>query len=177
MLGTWLHDWLFGEGILVAETAELRRCTKKTVLIGIRQGLHVRSVLALRGSESNAVRVRPGVLYPVCQSAMGKMLLGLETDSKVLSIARACQAGLNGANRMDPNAVLEEVRACRVHKWSSSEDYPQAGRAAIATLLPTVSGHPPMALAIAIEMADLLHRREEFVSNVLAVPQRLRERN
>ena len=173
MLGTWLHDWLFGEGTLVAELAELRRRTGKTVLIGIRQGLHVRSVMALRGIEPNALRIRPGGLYPVCRSAMGKMLLGLEPDAEILRIARAFNAAAHAQDRINVQAVLDEVKACRVHRWSESDDYPLTGRGAVATLLPTVPGHPSMALAIAVNMGDLLQGRDGFVSHVLAVKNRL----
>lgn len=65
-LGTWLHDDFFGEGALVFALDQLRRKSGQTVIVGIRQGLYVRSLLVLRGPRLNAVRIRASVLYPVC---------------------------------------------------------------------------------------------------------------
>lgn len=168
LLGTWLHDELFGEGTLVSAMDRLRRETGQTVIIGIRQGLHVRSIFALRGPKLGAARIRAGHLYPVCRSSMGKLLLGLERDADVARIARASNAlEKKRENRINVEQFVEEVRACRVHRWSVTEEYPSNGRAAVATLLPRVPGHPPMGLALGITMADLLKERNELIEAVI----------
>lgn len=174
-LGTWLHDELFGEGTLVSALDQLRRKTGQTVIVGIRQGLHVRSLLALRGPRLNAVRIRAGVLYPVCRSSMGRLLLGLESDLDVRRIARA-------ANALEPipehrvvvDEFVKEVSATRVREWAYSEEYPSNGRAAVATLLPAVEGHPRMALALGVSMPDLVRSRNELIDAVVMTARKLR---
>jgi len=175
LLGHWLHDWLFGEGTLVSAVDELRRRTGETVLIGIRQGLYVRSILALRGTRPGAMRIRPGVLYPLAMSSMGKIFLTLDSDSEVRRSAEATNLLPNLKSApIDANALVAEVRACRVHGWSESDDWPLSGRGAIATLLPRVASQPQMAIAMGMNMSELLHNRNGLLEELMGVVQRLR---
>lgn len=170
LLGSWMHNELFGEGTLITAIDRLRRKTGHTVLIGVRQGLHVQSVLALRGTRTEAARIPSGVLYPITRSAIGKMLLTLETDSDAERIARS-------ANALEPKArqrvhtpdLVDEIQRCRVHQWSLSENYPFVGHGAIATLLPAVANYPPMGLALGVDMKYLHEHLFELVDDMTEI--------
>lgn len=163
LLGHWLHDRIFGEGTLLSAVDSLRRHTGETVLIGMRQGLGVRSILALRGTRPGAIRIRPGMLYPVTLTAMGKMLLTLETDFEVARIAAAANTtAMPNWSYIDPNVLVQDVHGCKAKGWSECDDWPVSGRGAIAMLLPRVIGHPPMALAMRADMSELLRRRNDL---------------
>lgn len=174
LLGSWLQNELFGEGTLITAIDRLRRKTGHTVLIGVRQGLHVQSVLALRGTRTEAVRIPSGVLYPITRSAIGKMLLTLEKDANVERIARSANALERQARqRVHVPDLLEEIKQCRVHQWSLSENYPFVGHGAIATLLPAVARYPSMGLALGVDMKYLHDHLFELVDDMTAIVREL----
>lgn len=71
---------------------------------------------------------------------MGWLQLGLESDLDVRRIARASES--IPEHRVVVDEFVKEVSATRVREWAYSEEYPSNGRAAVATLLPAVEGHP-----------------------------------
>jgi len=167
LLGSWLQDELFGQGSLVAAMARLRQRTGQTVMIGLRQGIHVRFIFSLQGKDPQSLRYPVGVLTPVCRSAVGKMLLSALPDSQVLQIARHANASQEDAtNRVPTRALLEEIAQIRDRGWAMSVDYPRPNRATLAVALPEIKGQPAMALTVGAQKPTMLARQAQFLDEL-----------
>ncbi|MGD9942119.1 MAG: IclR family transcriptional regulator [Burkholderiaceae bacterium] len=165
LLGTWIQDELFGEGSLVSVMDRLRRTTGQTVMVGLRQGIYVRFVLALRGTRADALQVRAGALASVCLSSVGKVLLANETDADILRIARHANAvDPLSRSRVHPRSLVEEVRASEQRGWAESYEFPSPGHCAIAAPLSPIPGQPPMGLCLGTHTAYMQRERPALVA-------------
>lgn len=167
LLGSRLQDELFGGGSLVSVMERLRQRTGQTVMIGLRQGIHVRFIFSLKGSDPNALRYPVGVLRPVCRSAVGKILLSALPDSQVLRIARHANAQEQAPeNRVSTKELQNEIVSVRQNGWAMTVDYPLPNRATLAVPLPDMPGQPPMALCIGSRKPTMLARHSQFLAEL-----------
>lgn len=174
LLGTWMHDELFGQASLFSNMEQLRLRTGQAVLVGLRQGIHVRFILSLPSHKPNALRYPVGVMRPVCRSAAGKMLLTRESDREVQRIAR--RANVEAASpdeRVDVAELLAEVRECREHGWAQSIHYPRMGFANLSILLPPIAGQPHMGITLGMRADALEPRRASLLRALEEAARRL----
>lgn len=157
LLGSWLQDRLFSHGSLVSEMERLRERTGQTVMIGLRQGVHVRFIFSLHGKDPQSLRYPVGVLRPVCRSAVGRILLARLPDAEILRIARTANAQLEDpADHVAPTQLLAEIADARQRGWTLAVDYPQPNRATLAVPLPTMAGQPPMSVTVGARKPTML---------------------
>lgn len=167
LLGSWLQDDLFGEGSLVSAMDLVRRTSGQSVFVGIRQGVHVRLILALRGDRPTALDVRSGQLQSACLSSVGKMLLSLETDADIARIARTANAmEANRARRVHVQSLIDEIRLSQARGWAESHDYPSQAHSGIATLLPAVRGQPSLGLGLGTTTALMRTAKSALVGSL-----------
>ena len=167
LLGSWQQDDLFGQGSLVATMERLRQRTGQTVMIGLRQGIHVRFIFSIHGKDVQSLRYPVGVLRPVCRSAVGKMLLSELPDSQVLNIARHANAvETEPENRVSTRAFLEEMADVRRQGWAMTVDYPQPNRATLAVSLPPLADQPAMALCVGARKPVMLAKHGQFLAEL-----------
>jgi DNA-binding IclR family transcriptional regulator len=165
LLGSWIQDELFGEGSLVSSMDSLRRSTGQTVMVGLRQGIYVRFILALRGTRADALPVRTGTLAAVCLSSVGKILLARESDATILRIARHANAvDPVSRSRVHPQSLLEQIRRSESCGWAESHEFPSPGHCSIAAALPSIPGQPPLGLCIGSSTAIMHRERRSLVS-------------
>jgi DNA-binding IclR family transcriptional regulator len=164
LLGSWMQDELFGEGSLVATMEHLRQLTRQTIMIGLRQGIHVRFIFSLQGLESDGIYYPVGVLRPVCRSAVGKMLLSELPDAQVAKLARHANAKEPPENRVVLGELLDEIAKIRVQGWAKTVDYPLPNRATLAVALPELPGQPRMAMTIGARKTLLQARHAPFLA-------------
>lgn len=174
LLGSWMQDEIFGEGSLVSAMDSLRRSTGQTIMVGLRQGIHVRFILALRGTRANALQVRAGTLASVCLSSVGKALLAHESDATILRIVRHANAvDPLSRQRVHAQSLLEEIRESRMRGWMESCDFPSAGRCAIATPLPLIPNQPALGLCIGTSTALMQRERNSLVAALIQARETL----
>jgi DNA-binding IclR family transcriptional regulator len=174
LLGSWIQDEIFGEGSLVSAMDSLRRSTGQTIMVGLRQGIHVRLILALRGTRANALHVKAGSLTSVGLSSLGKALLAHECDATILRIIRHASAvDPLSRRRVHAQSLLEEIRDSRVRGWMESSEFPSAGRCAIATPLPLIANQPAMGLCIGTSTALMQKERPSLVAALMQAREKL----
>lgn len=174
LLGSRLQDELFGQSSLVSEMERLRQRTGQTVMIGLRQGIHVRFIFSLPGKDAQSLRYPVGVLRPVCRSAVGKMLLSALPDAHILKIARHANAQeAKAENRVATGELLKEIALIREQDWALTVDYPQPNRATLAVALPALPGQPPMALIVGSRKAVMLEKQMQFLAELRAACARM----
>lgn len=166
LLGSWQQDELFAQGSLVAVMERLRQRTGHTVMLGLRQGMHVRFILSLAGKNAEGIHYPVGVLRPVCRSAVGKILLSALPDSQVLKLARHANAQEDPLNRVSTRELLEEMAQIRQRGWAMTVDYPVPNRATLAVALPQVRGQPPMAFTVGARKSTMLARHAHFLQEL-----------
>ena len=173
LLGSWLQDELFGSGSLISAMEDLRRRTGENVMVGLRQGIHVRFILSLRGPRSTTLHYPVGILRPVCRSAVGKILLAGLPNSEILRIARSANAQVEPQDKVSTGELMEEIAHIREQGWALTVDYPQPDRATLAVALTFMPGQPPMALTVGTRKARMLQDRERFVRELHATCEKL----
>jgi len=173
LLGSWLQDELFGSGSLISAMEDLRLRTGETVMVGLRQGIHVRFILSLRGPHSTTIHYPVGVLRPVCRSAVGKVLLAGLSNAEILRTARSANAQVQPQDRVSTSELMAEIGKIREQGWALSVDYPQPDRATLAVALPTMPRQPSMALTVGARKARMLQDQERFVKELHATCERL----
>lgn len=174
LLGSWLQDRLFTQGSLVSEMERLRERTGQTVMIGLRQGLHVRFILSLHGKDPQSLRYPVGVLRPVCRSAVGRILLSRLPDAEIQRIARTANAQLDDPlDHVEPAPLLADIHAARQRGWTLAVDYPQPNRATLAVPLPALAGQPPMAVTVGARKPTMLANFDRFLEEMRQTCARL----
>lgn len=164
LLGSWLQDELFGQGSLVAAMEQLRQRTRQTIMIGLRQGIHVRFIFSLQGLEAEGIYYPVGVLRPICRSAVGKMLLSELSDAEVMRVARHANAKEPAENRVVLRELLGEIEQIRARGWAKTVDYPLPNRATLAVALPEMPGQPRMAMTIGARKPVMQARHGQFLA-------------
>jgi len=113
-------------------------------------------------------------LAPVCMSAIGKLLLGCESDQDVERIARKANAEAEDPkNRVHIPDLLEEVRECRVHGWAYSDEFPIPGHGGIAALVPPIPDQPRIGLGLGTHMAHFQKERFALIGALTDACQKL----
>lgn len=166
LLGSRLQDELFGSGSLISEMDALRRRTGETVMIGLRQGIHVRFILSLRGPRSSTIHYPVGILRPVCRSAVGKILLSELSNSEILKIARSANAQADPSDKVSTSELIAEIALIRERGWALTVDYPVPDRATLAMALPAVPQQPAMALTVGTRKARMLQNQERYAKEL-----------
>lgn len=164
LLGSWIQDELFGEGSLVSAMDSLRRSTGQTVMVGLRQGIHVRFILTLRGPRPSSLRVRTGMLASVCLSSAGKALLARESDATILRIVRHANAVDPLSGRVHAQSLLEEIRQGQARGWAETFEFPSPGHCSISAPLPPIPGQPALGLCIGTDTAYMQRERPSLVA-------------
>ncbi|WP_429401370.1 IclR family transcriptional regulator [Paraburkholderia sp. MM5482-R1] len=166
LLGSWLQDELFGSGSLISAMNVLRQRTGETVMVGLRQGIHVRFILSLHGPRSTTTHYPVGVLRPVCRSPVGKILLSQLSNAEILRIARSANAQVQRSDRVYTGELMVEIADIREKGWALTVDYPMPDRATLAMALPSIANQPAMALTVGGRKGRMLQNHERYAAEL-----------
>ncbi len=165
LLGAWMNEEVFFQGALLVELDLLRRRLRMPIVVGMRQGIHVRLVISVRSPGTQTLFFSAGVMRPVCRSAMGKVLLARETNQDVELISRKANA-VEGQEPVEVSGLLREIREVRRRGWAESYDYPVIGRATLAFPLPAFPDQPPLSIAVGTSKARLMREHETVLATM-----------
>lgn len=145
----WIEEQLYTEQSLLRMMEQVLAQTGHTVMIGQREGVHVRYLHVLQATRAGSFTSKIGLLRPLFRSATGKMLLTTVAErdlGRLLRQANALEA--------DPQQLVDFDNALRSRKQSLLEGFSISrgtsvpGAAAVAVLLPTPRGGEPMTLSL-----------------------------
>jgi IclR family acetate operon transcriptional repressor len=164
-LGAWLHG-LDRERTVRRITHALGDQTGQTIVVGIRQDIHVRYTNVLPGRHPMRLEIPPGSRLPLVAAGMGILLLSAMADEEIVAVlarmrelreqhgSAAIQASEIAAswnaNPIIPadSAVLQEVRRVRRRGYSMTIDGVTKGAGIIGVLLPREHGEPPVGVGV-----------------------------
>jgi len=167
LLGSWVHDEIFGNGSLISLLEELRREFGHSVLLGMRQGIYVRYIVTLCAETSGLPPYATGILRPVCRAAVGKILLAGLPNAEISLIARRANAQeTDAACKVAVPELLADIARCRERGWAESRGRVVAGRNVIAVALPPVPGQMDLAIGLGGPEEEIDRQRDEIVDHL-----------
>lgn len=149
-LGMWLHQRLLSQGSLLEFMEMLASRSGHVAMLGMQNGLYAQYIHIV-AARSSRVGLKPGLLRPICRSAVGKVLLSTMEDDQVRRIVRHVNATEDGfPSPVDAEELLAEIAECRRTGFAFSLDSVTPGASAIATRVPTGNLALPMVVAIGV---------------------------
>lgn len=162
----WVEEQLYSEQSLLRMMERVLAETGHTVMVGARQGIHVRYLHVLQATRAGSFQSKSGLLRPLFRSATGKMLLTTLPEREVAPLLRQANAQERDASlQVDIDQALMERRRALVDGYAMSSGTSVPGAAALAVLLP---GADPMTLSVGGPLREI----EQEKASLLAILQR-----
>ncbi len=167
LLGSWVHDEIFGHGSVISLLEGLRQEFGHSVLVGMQQGIHVRYVVTLCSDNTGLPPFATGILRPICRAAVGKVLLAHKRNSEIALIARRANAQeIDPARRVAVPELLADIEVCRQQGWAESHGSVVSGRNVVAMGLPQIPGQPELAIGLGGPQEVMRQQRERIVARL-----------
>ena len=145
----WIEEQLYSEQSLLRMMERVLDQTGHTVMIGQRQGVHVRYLHVLQATRAGSFMSKSGLLRPLFRSATGRMLLTVLSEREVIRLLRQANAlELDGRLRVEPDEALRSRKQAVNRGYSVSRGTSMPGAAAVAVLLPKAGSHGPLTLSL-----------------------------
>ena len=149
-LGMWLHQQVLSQGNLLDFMEMLASRSGHVAMLAMQNGLYAQYIHIV-SARTSRVGLKPGLLRPICRSAVGKVLLSTMEDDKVLRIVRNVNAvDVDFPDPVDGKALLQEIQECRRTGFAFSLDGVTKGSSVIATRVPVDVGGAPLAVGIGV---------------------------
>ncbi|WP_423199659.1 MULTISPECIES: IclR family transcriptional regulator [unclassified Cupriavidus] len=185
-LGMWVHQRVLAQGNLLEFMETLASRSGHVVMLAMQNGIHAQYIHIV-SARSSRVGLKPGLLRPICRSAVGKVLLSTMADDEVLRIVRNVSAmEIDFPEPVDGKALMREIDECRRTGFAFSVDSVTQGSSVIATRLPASLGGQALAIGIGVHswqrealqqaMMDLLRESidRHFPPGAASTPERPR---
>lgn len=164
LLGDWLDDELAADVGMHRAMEDLARRTGETVILGLQNGVHVQYVQIRQSRHPVRFHLKPGSLRPICQAAVGRVLLAAKSEAEAARLIRRINAERRGGQRVDPAAMMAELARIRREGHAYTEGTLTAGAGVVAVALPPLPHQPPMAIGVGGPTERLRPRRAEFAA-------------
>lgn len=165
MLGNWVMGETFQDGAVIALMDQIQKDTGETVILGARNGLHAHYLHTVQSQRLMRFYIKPGLLRPLSESAVGRALLMRCSDAELR--AYAAQVARNRSlekHPVDVEFLITEMEQSRQRGYAYSDQH-TAGICAIA--LPIhLSDEFPCAIAVAGPIFKLKRRREKVADMI-----------
>lgn len=164
-LGMWQHQRMLAQGSLLDFMEMLAKRSGHVAILAIQNGMHAQYIHIV-SERSSRVGLKPGLLRPICRSAVGKVLLSTMEDDQVLRVVRNVNAtDIDFPSPVDGKALLSEVSECRSTGFAFSADSVTEGSSVIATRVPMDFGGQPLAVGIGVHS----WQREELKESIMSL--------
>jgi len=156
-LGMWLHP--LDQGNLLDFMETLARESGHVAMLAMRNGIHAQYIHIISERPSR-VGLKPGLLRPICRSAVGKVLLSTMGDDEIAQIVRNVNAvEVDFASPIDMNSLIVELQDCRKTGFAFSIDSVTPGSSVIAARIPGYVGSATLAIGVAVHTSELREAR------------------
>jgi DNA-binding IclR family transcriptional regulator len=162
-LGTWLQHRILNHRSLLEFMEELARNSGHVVLLAMQNGLYAQ-YMHIVSARSSRVGQKPGLLRPICRSAVGKVLLSSKDDQEIRRVVRNVSALQPPAAPVHIDELMAEIRECRRTGFAFSCDGVTTGSSVIATTMPLDILGAPIAIGIAVHTSEFASLRPRMIS-------------
>jgi DNA-binding IclR family transcriptional regulator len=164
-LGAWVHDALFGDGVLLGLMDHLRSVTGETVILAAQSDLHAQYIHLVHSSEPLQVSVPPGARRPLGASGLGWVLLSLKRDADIEKLRRRINAEAGG-EKLSREALAERIGEVRARGYAFSRHTVSEGVGVIGAALPRGRFGRDYAIGVAGPVSRL-ERKEALIAGEL----------
>lgn len=169
LLGSWVNSAFFAEGAIISMMKELNETTGDTVVLGVRNGLHIQYIHVIQATSPARLHMTLGTVRPLAASGAGYALLSTMTDNEVTRLVMRINAEAEGGQPLVKiRDVLDELAVIRRKGYAFTCDMVTRGGGIIAAPLPRQGGQPRMVLGIG-GISEVMRHREEELSTALKV--------
>lgn len=179
-LGDWLHG-LNRERTIRRITQALGDKTGQTIVVGVRQDIHVRYTDVLPGRHPMRLEIPVGSRLPLVAAGMGILLLSAMADEDILAVLARMRelrdqhglAAIQGSEiaaswNVDPvipedTAVLHEIQRVRRRGYSMTIDGVTRGAGIIGVLLPRKQTESPVGVGVGGLSSIIAHEKSAIV--------------
>ncbi|PKP95045.1 MAG: transcriptional regulator kdgR [Alphaproteobacteria bacterium HGW-Alphaproteobacteria-16] len=167
LLGSWVNSQFFAEGAIISMMKELNEQTGDTVVLAVRNGLHVQYIHVIQATSPARLHMTLGTVRPIAASGAGYALLSTMTDMEITRLVMRINAEAeDGESLVKIRELLEEVAVIRRKGYAFTCDMVTRGGGIIAAPLPRISGQQRMVVGIG-GISEVMRGREEEVSKAL----------
>ncbi len=166
-LGDWIPASIFGRSEALNLIDELHIATNETVTLSMQNDLSMQFVRVITGTYPISLQVSEGYMGPLFRSGVGSALLSVKPEDEVRVLVERANAQIHRKrDRIDPDSLLDELRAIREQGYAAAYDRLIPDSGAIAMVLPaTVSG---VQLVVAVAgLSERIHRNEKRILRVM----------
>lgn len=167
LLGNWVNSPFFAEGAIISMMKELNEQTHNTVVVGMRNGLHVQYIHVIQAISPARLHVTLGTARPIASSGSGYAVLSTLTDAEVTRIVMRVNAEApEGQPLIKVRELLEKLAVVREKGYAFTCNVVTAGSGMIAAPLPRMPGQPQMILGIG-GISEVMRQREDELAKAL----------
>ncbi|MFV0474206.1 MAG: IclR family transcriptional regulator [Pikeienuella sp.] len=148
-LGDWVPRALFGAGQVLEAMNDLHAATGEGIFIGAKNDVYLQYIQTRESIHALRFHIAEGAIRPITKSVAGLVLLAaLPPDKLENTVRRANIATQKTADRVKLPDVIEQVAEIRRKGYGYAENFPFAGGATLAMILPVLVQNQPIALAL-----------------------------
>src|SRR5690606_11345545 len=114
MLGNWVMGESFQDGAVIALMDQIQKDTGETVILGARNGLHAHYLHTVQSQRLMRFYIKPGLLRPLSESAVGRALLMQCSDDELRAYAKQVSKTRSlEKHPVDPDFLISEMQRSR----------------------------------------------------------------
>lgn len=167
LLGNWVNSQFFAEGAIISMMKELNEQTGDTVVLALRNGLHVQYIHVVQATSPARLHMTLGTVRPLAASGAGFALLSTMTDAEITRLVMRINAEAEeGQALVKIRDLLEQIAVVRQKGYAFACDMVTRGGGMIATTLPRISGQQRMVVGIG-GISEVMRGREAELSSAL----------
>ncbi|MES2289086.1 MAG: helix-turn-helix domain-containing protein [Pseudomonadota bacterium] len=167
LLGSWVNSDFFAEGTIISMMKELNERTGDTVVLAVRNGLHIQYIHVIQATSPARLHMTLGTVRPIAASGAGFAFLSTMTDNEITRLVMRINAEAEeGQELIKVRDLLEEIAVIRRKGYAFTCDMVTRGGGIIAAPLPRISGQQRMVVGIG-GISEVMRGREEELSTVL----------
>lgn len=169
MMGGWLMGGLFRGGAVIALMQQLQRDTGETVILGARNGLYAQYLHTVQSRELLRFYLKPGLLRPITQSAIGRALLSRYSHDELHElIGQLNKESVLEKNLINAESLITEIDEIKAQGYAYTDRLTE-GICAIGMPVPLVYGQSQCAIAVAGPVFRLKRKKEKVVTAIRAL--------
>lgn len=167
LLGSWVNSHFFAEGAIISAMKELNEMTGDTVILAVRNGIHVQYIHVLQATSPARLHLTLGTARPIAASGAGFALMVTMTDHEITRLVMRINAEASAEQELiRVRELLDQVAEVRRKGYAFTCDKVTRGGGIIAAPLPRMSGQARMVIGIG-GISEVMRAREDELASAL----------
>ena len=169
LLGNWLMGGPQNQDNLLAMMQDLNAATGDTVILGVLNGVETQYIHVVNSYQRLRFHLRPGMLRPMFQTAIGLVLASLRDDAEIGRMVRRVNTETERPEDLiQESEVMARIREARENGYLITSNLATPGAGVVATLLRNGPSSRPLAIGIGAPHPRLVSGREVLVNTLMA---------